>query len=104
MRHKTVCALVASMALALGVQAVAQETPTVPKVIRIYREDIKQGREAAHEKSEAAISKFEMKYKYPANVLGLSAVAGPSEAWFIEGHDSFESVEKRIWPSKRTAP
>ncbi len=92
--NRTVCALVASAALSLGFQALAQEGASLPKVIRVFREEIKQGREAAHEKSEASFPKLLTKYKYPANLLGLWAVAGISEAWFIEGHDSFESVER----------
>ena len=93
MMQRTLCALVASAALSLGFQAVAQEGAALPKVIRVFREEIKQGREAAHVKSEASFSKMQMKYKYPAYVLGLDAAAGPSEAWFIEGHDSFESIQ-----------
>jgi len=64
-----------------------------PKVIRIMREEIKQGRDAAHEKTETAYVKAAVKYKYPNYTLGMNLISGPTEAWFVEAHDSFKSLE-----------
>ena len=74
-------------------QVAAQDAPALPKVLRIYREEIKQGRGAAHEKVEANWAKTSAKHKFPAYDIGCDVVAGPSEAWFFEAHDSFKSIQ-----------
>lgn len=65
-----------------------------PPVIRIYRESVKPGKQAAHEKSEGAFVRAMSKAQFPGHYLGLDAVAGPGESWFIEAHDSFAGLEK----------
>jgi hypothetical protein len=87
------CALCTSVSFVTVFQAVAQEAPALPKVLRIFREEVKQGKGAAHEKSEASFAKMLGKYKYPAYALGCDVVAGPTEAWFFEAHDSFMSIQ-----------
>ena len=72
--------------------AAGQESPALPKVLRIFREEIKQGKSMAHEKSEAAFIKAAGRYKYPIYSIGCDMLAGPSEAWFFEGHESFKSI------------
>ncbi len=73
----------------------AQDQPAgPPAVLRLFREDVKEGKGMAHEKSEAAFMQALAKANYPTNVLGLEAISGPSEALFLEGHESFESIEK----------
>ena len=74
--------------------AFAQAPPDPPKVLRIFRADMKPGKEFAFEKVSAGYSRAFTKGKYPVNYLGMTAAAGPAEAWFIEGHDSFESIDK----------
>ena len=91
-----------SSLLAAGVFAaatfplLAQEPMEPPKVLRIIREDIKQGKEAAHEKSESEFMRAAAAAKYPANILGMTAMTGITQAWFLEGHDSFEAIMKTI--------
>ena len=65
-----------------------------PKVIHIQREDIKEGKSAAHAKSEAHFvqAMTRMKKKFPSTFLGLSSVTGPSQVWFMEAHASFASI------------
>jgi hypothetical protein len=65
-----------------------------PKVIRIYREDLKPGKQVAHEKVEAAYVRAFSKANWPIHYLALNAISGPSEAWFVEAHDSFASIQK----------
>src|ERR1700736_2120506 len=74
--------------------AFAQAPPDPPKVLRIFRADVKPGKEFAFEKVGANYSRAFTKGKYPVNYLGMMAVAGPTEAWFIEGHDSYDSIDK----------
>ena len=63
-------------------------------VIRIYVEQIKPGRSAAHEASESAFVRAFAKANYPAHYLALNSMAGREEAWFLEAHASFADVEK----------
>jgi len=70
----------------------AQQPPDPPKVLRIFREDIKEGKSAGHEKSENAFMEAAAKAQYPANILGMTALTGAVQAWFLEGHDSFDSI------------
>jgi len=92
MKLRTIGALCASACFVTGFQAVAQEAAGLPKVLRIYREEIKQGKDAAHEKTEANFARMAAKHKVP-NYLGCNVVAGPSEAWYFEAHDSFKSIQ-----------
>ena len=32
------------------------------------------------------------KANYPAHILGMTAMTGTSQAWFLEGHDTFASI------------
>ncbi len=68
----------------------AQQSP--PAVLRIFREEIKEGKAAAHEKTEAAFMQAVEKAKYPAHILGLTNITGTSLAVFLEGHATFASI------------
>jgi len=92
MKLRTIGAACASVFFVTGYQAVAQDTG-LPKVLRIYREEVKQGKDAAHEKAEANFARVAAKYKSPVYYLGCNVVAGPSEAWFFEAHDSFKTIQ-----------
>src|SRR5580658_9386038 len=75
-------------ALPLG----AQQASAPPAVLHIFHEDIKEGKGAAHEKTEAAFMQAAAKANYPPHILGLTALTGASQAWFLEGHDTFASI------------
>jgi hypothetical protein len=72
----------------------AQDAPQPPKVLLIVREDIKEGKDAQHEQNESRFMRAAAAAKFPVNVLGLQSLTGSSQAWFIEPHDSFESIGK----------
>jgi hypothetical protein len=83
--HKTALRLTL-LAIAAGsaADALAQGMPTTqPKLLHIYREEIKPGRSADHAKWEAgwpaAFEKAGAKYTY----IALTSMTGPQEAWFI---------------------
>jgi hypothetical protein len=82
----------ATGAFVTALQLFAQEPAGPPPVLEVFREDIKEGKGAAHEKSEAAFMQMAAKVKLPAHVLGMTAVTGTSQAWFLEGHASFASI------------
>lgn len=68
------------------------QAPEPPKVLHIVREDIKEGKGPAHEKSEAKFAQAMAKDKFPVNYLGMTSMTGPSQAWFMDAHESFVSV------------
>jgi hypothetical protein len=72
--------------------AQAQNDP--PPVIRVYVEQVKPGKSAAHEKSESSYVKAFAKANYPAHYIALSTMTGPDEVWFVEEHASFAEVEQ----------
>jgi hypothetical protein len=85
--------LYSALALVYGLaSAQAQNGP--PPVIRVYEESLKPGKNAAHEKAESAYVHAYAKANFPAHYIALDSMAGPSEAWFVEGHASFDAVEK----------
>ena len=65
-----------------------------PKVIQIYREEVKPGKAAAHEKVEAGWPRAFAKANWPTHYLAMVSVTGPSEAWFLTGFDSLAAWEK----------
>lgn len=73
--------------------ALAQEGPP-PKVIQIYREEVKPGKGAAHEKVEVGWPRAFAKAKSQTHYLAMTSVSGPTEAWFISGYDSLAAWEK----------
>jgi len=64
-----------------------------PKVLQIFREEIKPGKAAAHEVVEAGWPRAFASAKWPTNYLAVTSVTGPSEAWFFTGYDSFAAWE-----------
>jgi hypothetical protein len=71
-----------------------QEEAPAPKVLMVVREQIKEGREAAHAKAEEAWPRIFQKGNVTTHYVGMTAESGPSEAWFLEPYDSFGGMEK----------
>lgn len=65
-----------------------------PPVLLIQREMVKTGMGPAHAKSEAAWAATFAKAKRPTNWLGMNAISGGPEAWFMSGYPSFAVMEK----------
>ena len=91
MTHITRYFLAGGMLCAASFLLSAQQ-PGPPKVLRIFREDVKEGKSSAHEKVEARWAQMNARIKYPANSLALTSLSGTSQAWFLEGHDSFAAI------------
>ena len=89
---RNACLWAAWMTVAVSLPLAAQEPP---QLLRIYREEIKPGRNAAHEKVEMAYVRAFSKTKY-VNYLAMESLSGPNEAWFIEPHPSYASIESAI--------
>ena len=65
-----------------------------PNVIQIYREMVKPGRTAAHEKVEMGWPRAFRASKNPSHYLAMTSITGPTEAWFVAGYPSYEAWEK----------
>lgn len=70
-----------------------QNSP-IPKVLLIDREMVKFGKDAGHEKNEAAFAKAFAAAKAPDHYLAVTTMSGPSEAWFLIGFDSYAEWDK----------
>ena len=78
-----------------GASLIQAQSPEPPHLLRIFREDIKSGKGSAHEKVESAYARAFSKSGYPG-YLALDGTTGTSQAWFLESHDSYESMEKAM--------
>jgi len=65
-----------------------------PKVLSIFREDIKAGKGAAHEKVEIGYVRAAQKAKWATHYIAMTPVFGGSDAWFVTAFDSFAALEK----------
>ncbi len=71
-----------------------QAAPTsTPPILVIYREEVRPGRGAAHGVNEAAWAAAYMKANAPQQWLGMTTVAGPTEAWFLSAYPSYEAFQ-----------
>src|ERR1022692_3528578 len=87
--------VVAAGLLLSGASLIQAQSPAPSQLLRIFREDIKSGKGAAHEKVESAYVRAFSKSGYPSYVA-LDAMTGPTQAWFLERYDSYEAMEKAI--------
>ncbi len=94
--RKTVTGALALLMLAFAFPLLAQEkgaTPA-PNILQIYREVVKPGRAAAHEKVEVGWPKAFRASKNSPHYLAMTSITGPTEAWFVAGYPSYEAWEK----------
>jgi len=92
---QSVVAVTLGLSLLAAPRAPAQDPPPgPPKILSIYREVVKPGKGAAHEKNEAAWAAAYAKATAPINYIAMTSVTGPAEAWFVEGRSDFSSIEK----------
>ena len=81
---------------AVGMVAVfSQEAPAgPPPVLQIQREVIKEGKTAAHEKTEAEFVRAFRKAKFPGHYLAITTMSGAGEVWFLDPYPSFAAWEQ----------
>jgi hypothetical protein len=96
MNKLLLCVAPVTLAVALVTPASAQDEQAMqpPAVIRILREDVKQGREMAHEKTESLFTQRLTKAKFPTQYLAADTITGPQQFWVIEAYASFADVAK----------
>ncbi|MGD1211970.1 MAG: hypothetical protein ABR973_11510 [Candidatus Acidiferrales bacterium] len=91
--------LMAAIALACVTSGAAvlraqDQTRPIPKVLLIIKEPVKVGKGHGHALNEAAFVRAAMAAKMPDRYLAVTTMSGPSEAWFLEGYDSYAEMEK----------
>jgi hypothetical protein len=92
MRHR-IRSVVLALALLTPAFVAAQETGP-PKFLQITREVVKPGKDLAHSKSEVSWSRALEAAKYPATSLGMSALSGPNEMWWLTGYGAMADIQK----------
>src|ERR1017187_137841 len=98
MKYAAVRVLAAGLLIS-GASLIHAQSPEPSRLLRIFREDMKSGKGAAHEKTESAFAHAFSKSGYPA-YIALDAMTGPTQAWFLERYDSYEAMEKAIQMSQ----
>jgi len=89
---RTLCLLTVVSASPLAAQMTGSQPP--PPVLLISRELVKPGKSAGHNQWEAGWPAAFAKANYPTNYIGMNAMSGINEAWFLTGYPSFDAMEK----------
>ena len=100
----------------VGAQDAPQnERPSTPKesaemqmakpspILVIYKEDVKAGRVAAHDKLEANFARTYAKLPGSQHYLAMNSISGPNQAWFVQPYNTFTDVEKE-YQANQQAP
>jgi hypothetical protein len=59
-----------------------------PKVLNIFREEVKPGKNRAHVEWEKGWPAAYSKVNYPTPYLAMTSTSGTNEAWFLVGYPS----------------
>jgi hypothetical protein len=96
MHHAPLSSLSLNLAFLMVPSLLAQSGPMPPPPLMLFiREEVKPGHGAAHTVTETAWGRAMAKAKSSDHYLGMSALTGPSEAWFIEGYGSYADWEAK---------
>ena len=99
MKLVTRVSFLAGLAVGAVSPALAQAPPAAdapPAILQIFREEVKPGKDAAHEANEAGWPAAHAKAKWTNNYVAMTSITGPVEAWFLTGFGSWEEWEKSI--------
>jgi hypothetical protein len=66
------------------------------KILQIFREQIKPGKDAEYRRIEEDASVICRKMRCPNPYLALTSISGVSETWFVNGYDSSRAMAK-VW-------
>jgi hypothetical protein len=99
MRNRLIAILALACIATTGSIARAQDQTSgaagpAPKILLIQRESVKVGKDFVHMKNEAAYVRAATAAKTPDRYLAVTTMAGPDEAWFLVGYESFAEWEK----------
>lgn len=96
MFHATLRSLGTKLVFLVAPVLLAQSGPTPPPPLMLFvREEVKPGHGAGHAATESAWTRALTKGKSTDHYLGMSALTGASEAWFIMGYASYADWEAK---------
>jgi hypothetical protein len=96
MFHATLRSLCSRLVFLVAPALLAQSGPMPPPPLMLFvREEVKPGHGAGHSATESAWTRALAKGKSTDHYMGLSALTGPSEAWFIMGYSSYADWEAK---------
>ena len=96
MNHASFSSLLPKLAFLVAPALLAQSGPMPPPPLVLFvREEVKPGHGAAHAATESAWTQALTKGKSREHYIGMTALTGPSEAWFIMGHSSYADWEAK---------
>ena len=96
MQHATLRSLVSQLVFLAAPALLAQGSiMPPPPLLQIVREEVKPGHGAAHAVTESAWTRALTKGKSRDHYIGMTALTGPSEAWFIMGHANYADWEAK---------
>lgn len=94
--HATIRSLCSKLVFLVAPALLAQSGPMPPPPLMLFvREEVKPGHGAAHAATESAWTRALTKGKSKDHYLGMTALTGPSEAWFIMGYPSYADWEAK---------
>jgi hypothetical protein len=65
-------------------------------IVQIFRESVKVGHTATHEKLEANFARTYARMPWANPYIAMTSVSGPAEAWFIQPYRSMAALEKEL--------
>jgi hypothetical protein len=65
-----------------------------PKILEIYRDFVKPGREAQFKAVEEDAARICAELSFPHHHLAIESLAGPSEVWWLNGFDSQAEIQQ----------
>ena len=96
MQHATLRSLASRMVFLVAPALLAQGgIMPPPPLLMIVREEVKPGHGAAHAATESAWTRALTKGKSRDHYIGMTALTGPSEAWFIMGYPNYADWEAK---------
>jgi len=96
MIHATVRSLLARLVFLVAPALLAQGGVQPPPPLMLFvREEVKPGHGSVHAATESAWARAMAKGKSTDHYLGMTALTGPSEAWFIMGYASYADWEAK---------
>jgi hypothetical protein len=85
-------ALLAALCISVPLTAAAQDAP--PKILQITYEQVKFGKNSAHERNESGWPMAYAAAKSPYYWLGAVPVTGGADVLYISGYQSYEEMQK----------
>jgi hypothetical protein len=93
---KNTVVLGVALAMCMAKAALAQTGTGLPaaqpNLLQIYREEVKVGHAAEHEKIEAGWPAAYERVKSPYYYLAMVSLTGPAEAWFVAPYESHQAL------------